>query len=589
MSDDRPLRIYGRLLGYVIGHRVRLIATLLALCATSLSTLAVPWLAKNLFQGAVLHQQTASIQLALGLIVAASAAMSLGRFVAEQQIGFISQRMLQQLRTELVSKLVRLPMSFFVNGRGGDAIARVINDVHMLTAFLYDAIFAVGSDLLVVLGSVGFLFYLSWQLALVSILGLPVAGAIVAVTSRWMRRRAREVQDVMADMTSLVSEQVGAMSAIHAFGAATYERHRFVDSARCYGRRALLSHRVSAGARASVNFLGVVGIALVLGFGAWSLDRAMKSNDPSRLTLDRLVGFALYAALLAEPMTRFARAHLEIHRALGSAQRIFELLDLPEMGLDGTMSLPRCPRAQLRFEAVHFEYRLGEPVLHNLDVTFEPNETVAIVGHSGAGKSTLIQLALRMYDPTSGRVLMNGQDVRDLRVADLRQNLGWVSQEPYLFRGTVAENIRYGSWGATQREVEQAARMACADAFIKALPHGFESRVGERGVTLSGGERARIAWARVILRSPALVILDEATAALDAETERRLWDATSRWMSERTVLVITHRQITLQACSRVVVLENGRLVGDGTAEELRDSCATFRRIFAEQADLARAA
>jgi ABC-type multidrug transport system fused ATPase/permease subunit len=459
----------------------------------------------------------------------------------------------------------------------------VFNDVQALLGFLYDAVFAMGRDLLVVVGSVGLLFVLSWRLALLSIGAVPVAVLVVAISSRWIRRRFQRVQAALADMTALLSEQVGALPAIQAWNAAEYECQRFARCSREHFGQVRMASRIQAGVRSLVNFLGVLGMVVVLSYGSGQL--FSPASGPAGLSLERLVGFALYAALLAEPLTRLSRTHLETQRSLAAGRRVFELLDWPEARRQGTRRLLIRPKGAVRFESVRFHYRPEEPVLQELDLAVEPGEAMAIVGPSGAGKSTLTYLILGFYEPVAGQICLDGDDLRQLDLADLRRSVGWVGQDPFLFRGTVIENIGYGSWHSNLQEIERAAQLAQADSFIRELPRGYHSRIGERGVDLSGGQRARLALARAILRSPPILILDECTASLDTETESALWRGLAAWLSQRTTLVITHRLATALAQSRIVVLENGRKVGDGIAEQLQRSCPSFQRLFAEQTNL----
>jgi subfamily B ATP-binding cassette protein MsbA len=581
MPADRPLLIYRRLLTYLRGTHVRVGVVLLALLAHAAGTLLVPWLIKDLFRDAALAQQWQGIYGALGLILGVLLVITAARFIADDQLEVVSLRMMERLRNAVVAKLVRLPVRYFIHGRTGDAVSRTFNDVQALNAFLHHACVALGSDLLRVAGSVAMLLVLNARLAAVAAAMVLLGGGLVALSARWVRRRFHRVHQVLAEMTGLLTEQVGAMPTIQAYGAAAFERRRFAGHARRHFHEALLGNRWHGGSQAALSFLGAVGLVLLLGLGTGEA-LAGGAGGPA---LERLFGFTLYAALLAGPLTRLGRTNFEVQQALAAARHLFELLDLPEERPDGTRRLVGPVRGELRFEAVHFHYRPDEPVLSGIDLAIHPGEPVAVVGPSGAGKSTLAALLLRFYEPTSGRLMLDGHDFRDLRRGDLRRQIGWVGQDPFILSGTVAENIRYGCRGADRAALERAARLACADEFIHELPDGYETRVGERGLDLSGGQRARLALARVILRSPAIVLLDEATAALDAATEARLWKGLAGWLAGRTALIIAHRLLTVVGRPRVVVLEGGRKVGDGPAHQLRRSCPAFNRLFGEQMNL----
>lgn len=587
MSEDRPFLIYRRLLASLAGWKRYLAFALIALIFHSAATLLVPWLAQGLFRDSVLSHQTEGSNLALGLIVVAMVAISATRYLTDHCLEILTLGLMERLRNDIVRKLMRLPVSHFIRNRAGDAVSRAFNDVYVLKSFLYHACFALGNDLLRIVGSVSMLFFLNWRLASAALIMSFTGAAIVALTSRWIRGRFHKVQLALADLTSLLSEQVRSLPVIQAYGGGEYEECRFAIAARELRHHGIIANRIFAASKAVVNFLGAVAIIFLLAFGAGEFtlgNNALAAGLP----LDKLLGFSIYAALLVEPMTRLSRTNFEIQQALAAGRRIFELLDITEEQRDGWQPLVGV-RGLLQYEAVHFHYRPEEPVLTGIDLKLRPGEPLAIVGTSGAGKSTLAHLALRFFDPAAGRVLLDGQDIRELRVADLRQAIGWLGQEPFVFGGTVVENIRYGCWDASRDEIERAARLACADSFIRELPQGYDSHIGERGLDLSGGQRARLALARVILRSPPIVILDEASAALDTETESRLWAGLAGWIAERTTMIIAHRLLTVLGCPRIVVIEEGRIVGDGTAKDLQKSCPAFARIFMEQMNLGRRA
>jgi subfamily B ATP-binding cassette protein MsbA len=382
-----------------------------------------------------------------------------------------------------------------------------------------------------------------------------------------------------ADMTGLLTEQLFAAPAVHAFDAADYERSRFAAVASGYTRAGRATLRVGAGTRGFVNFLSIVAIVFVLICGLQGVDLDKKGD------LNALVKFALFVALLGEPLTRISRTVFEIQRALAAGARIFEIIDSPIDAQDGRQVFPDSAQGAVRFENVSFSYHPDEPILRAISLELQPRENVAIVGASGCGKSTLAGLILRFIDPTQGKVTIDGVNSRDVKLADLRARVGWMGQEAFLVSGTVYDNIRYGKRSANPTELEQAARMVAADEFIRELPLGYESRLGERGVNLSGGQRARIAMARAVVRNPAIAIFDESTAALDTDTEMLLWRRLRPWMTERTTIIIAHRLLTILEVPRIIVLDGGKIVGDGSAQQLQKTCPTFQRLFAEQMNL----
>ncbi|MCC6423691.1 MAG: ABC transporter ATP-binding protein [Phycisphaerales bacterium] len=581
MSDDRPFTVYRRLMAMIWPYRGRVALIILLTLVASSATLLIPWSARQLFADAVRKADLRRIYLLLGAMLGLMAVVSFAWYLAESQLAHISLRLVETLRRQVADKLLKLPIAHFARTSSGDALGRCFHDINRLRTFLNHAFLSLGGDLILAAGSIGFLFYLSTRLTLVLLAVTPIGVLTLLITSRRVRRGYHAAQNQMADLTGVLSEQLGAMPAIRAFGGEEHEQKRFSAQSEQLFDQTLRTDRQQAAARSTISFLAAVGVVLVLGYGA----RLVLDGPSAKMRIEDLIAFALYTAFLADPIRRLSRTHYEIQQSLACGRRVLELLDWPQQQDTGTRTLPDHPPGRLSFESIRFAYRENEPVLHDFDLTIEPGQTLAVVGPSGAGKSTLSMLPMRFYEPSAGRILLDGIDLRELKLADLRRHIGWVGQDPFIFSGTVYENISYGSWNATKESIENAARQACADSFIQSLPHGFNTRIGERGVDLSGGQRVRLAIARVILRSPALVIFDESTSALDTETETRLWAEISQWLRGRTTLIIAHRLATILDCPRIVVLDKGRLVGDGTAEQLRHDCPTFNRIFQQQMNL----
>jgi ATP-binding cassette subfamily B protein len=556
-----------RLLGYAHGSFGRIGLILAALGINGLLLLLFPWLVQTLFRDAVINQQWQGVYAVLGLILATLLLAEGTRFFADDQLEVVSLRMIAQLRRAVVAKVLAMPAGAVVRSRSGDALSRVCNDIGVLRDFLRNTTITLSSDLLRVVGSLAMIFVLDVQLALVT-LGLgALAGGVVAFTARWVRRRFHRVQVALADLTSVLAEQVRALPTIQAYDGIAHEQCRFDTVSREHVREATAGNRIHVLSQGVLNGLGASAVVLFLALGALRLPPGAEARDVGPV-LERMLGFTLYAGLLAVPLTRLGRTNLVIQRALAAGGHLFELLDARYEETDGTQPLPDRPPGVLRFERVTFRYRADEPVIEAASFTVRPGEPVAVIGASGAGKSTLALLALGFYRPGRGRVLLDDIDIADVKLADLRRHVAWIGQDPQLFRASVTENIRYGSWDAPMAEVERAARLACADGFIRALPHGFETRIGEGGADLSGGQRARLALARAIVRDPAVIFLDEVTAALDPETEAKLWRGLADWLAARTAIIITHRPATVHFFPRVLALDGARIVADGSSDQV---------------------
>lgn len=578
-GHDRPWQIYRRLMSMVLERPVRVVVAMTALGISSLAMLAIPLLAGKVFVEAALQHDMRGVERSLILVLIAAAIMATARFLAEDQIGYVSLRLVEKIRLALVKKLMRLPPSYHARLKTGESVARTSNDVVMLQTFTYDSMFSIGSDILQVVGSAIFLVNINWSLTLILLCMVPAAALAIGVSSKWVRRRVAHLQSKQAEMMGLLTEQLVALPAVQAFDAADHEVARFGRSASVYTREGRSAVRISAGTRGLVNFLGVVAIVIVLVCGLQGLDL----NQPAEL--EGLVKFALFSAMIADPLTRITRTVFEIQRALAAGRRVFEIIDWPIDVRNDYRSLFKPVHGEVVYQNIHFAYRPEEPILSEISLRIAPKENIGIVGGSGSGKSTLASLLMRFYEPTVGQVLVDGIDVKELQLSDLRSHIGWMGQDPFLISGTVADNIRYGNRSATMADIEAAAHMVAADEFIRDLPGKYEAIVGERGVDLSGGQRARIAMARVVIRSPEIVIFDESTAALDTDTEMILWRRLKQWLSERTAIVIAHRLVTILEIPRILVVEDGRIVGDGSVSELDRTCPAFRRLFAEQMNL----
>ena len=491
---------------------------------------------------------------ALPLVTAVN---GLGDFFCTYFVEWVGQRVVMDLRNNLFRHVHGLSLEYFSGARTGELISRVIND----TAQVERAVSTVLVDLVkqpwALLSAAGFLLWVDARLAGISLLLFPLCIVPVVHFGRRVRRAAREGQERMADLTAIVQESVAGVRVVKGFGMERHEEARFAAQADGFFRRMVRVARARASVQPIMMWISIVSLSLVLIYARWA-----------HMTFDAFFAFAIAMVALYDPAKKLGKLHIVIQQSQASADRVFELLDTPVRVVERPDALPPpASLASIDFEGLSFAYG-DKPVLQGVDLSVRAGEFIALVGSSGSGKSTLVSLLPRFYDPTAGRIRLNGQDLRDLQIAPLRAMIGIVAQDNFLFNDTIAANIAYGTPGAGRADIEAAARRARADEFIREKPQGYDTIVGDRGVQLSGGQIQRIAIARAILRNPAILILDEATSALDTESERQVQGALNELMSGRTVFAIAHRLSTVLHADRIVVLKEGRIAEVGSHDEL---------------------
>jgi ABC transporter fused permease/ATP-binding protein len=583
--DRETLRQTTELFHYLRPYRGRFIAALAALLVSSLLTLAFPYLAGTIIDEAMSHTPGGSmggIDRTALLLIGILAVQAAFLYFHASSFASVGQRAVVDLRRDTFSRLISLPMSFFGQRRVGELASRISADIIQIEDTLISVLPQILRQSTLLAGGIALIGFTSWKLTAVMLASLPVLTVVAVVFGRKTRRIWREAQDRLADTATTVEETLQGIVNVKAFANEAYELDRYHTGLQRFLALTLRGARLRAAFVAFIVFALFGSIVLVL----WAGARLLQTGE---ITFGELTRFILYTTFVAGAMGQFAELYSQLQKAVGATQRVRELLrETAEVNVSlempRTARLPRL-RGEVRFENVHFTYpsREGVEVLHGINLAAEPGEKIALVGPSGAGKSTVISLLLRLYDPSSGRILIDGTGAREYPISELRGQMAIVPQEVLLFGGSIAENIAYGKPGAGREELERAARQANADEFIRSFPLGYDTLVGDRGIKLSGGQRQRIAIARAILKNPAILILDEATSSLDSESERLIQEALGVLMQGRTSFIIAHRLATVRDVDRIVVIAGGRVMESGTHEELQQiDSGLYRRLAALQ-------
>jgi ATP-binding cassette subfamily B multidrug efflux pump len=487
----------------------------------------------------------------------------------------LSQRALQDLRGSLFEHLQRLPMAFFDRQAPGELMSRLTNDIDAINQAVAQNITALLASVLSMLGILITMFVLDVWLALASLIVVPIMFWFTRFIAIYTRRGFRELQRELGSLSSVMEEAISGQRVVKAFRRSDAVIERFRAQNEAVYRAGLYANTYALLIMPLTGVLGNLFVIVLAGFGAWLALRGLVS-------VGIIATFINYGQNFVSPLRQVSSLYNTIQAALAGAERVFETLDREPEVESGTRTFDGAPRGRVRFEHVSFGYRPDAPVIRDMSLEAAPGDMVALVGRTGAGKTTIVNLLTRFYDIDSGRITIDGIDNRDLSRSELRRRLGTVLQNPFLFSDSVLENIRYGRLDATDDEVIEAAKLADADHFIRALPRGYHTRLSERAANLSQGQRQLLAIARTLLADPAILILDEATSSVDTRTEARIQAALLRLMRGRTSFVIAHRLSTIRDARQVLVVHDGSIVERGTHDQLIAARGVYQQLYASQ-------
>jgi ATP-binding cassette subfamily B protein len=577
-EGTRDLGQLRRLAAYLRPHRPLVIGTLVALTVSALAVLSIGAGLRHIVDGGFVQGRPQALDHALEAVGLVILVLALATFFRSYLVTRLGERLVADLRKDVFARVVRLSPAFFERARTGEVISRITTDTAVIQTLIGASVTQALRNLLLLVGGLAILLVTSPRLTGFVLLVVPLVVVPIVLIGRRVRVLSRALQDQVAELGVRVEETLNGVRTVQGFGQEEREAGRFAAGAEATYATAVRYARAR-------STLGAVVIALV--FGAIGVVLWLGGYDvlEGRITPGELSAFVFYAALVASAVGGLADVMGDLQRAAGATERLFELLDTqPAVTAPAKPRPIAMTRGAVRFERVGFAYPSfpDRPVLREFDLDVAPGERVALVGPSGAGKSSVLQLLLRFYEPDAGRILVDDVPLAELDPVAHRRRLGWVPQEPMIFSGTALDNIRYGRPDAGLAEVRAAAEAAAALGFIEALPQGFDTHLGEKGVRLSGGQRQRIAIARALLADPRILLLDEATSALDAENERLVQQALERLMEGRTTLVIAHRLATVLAADRIMVMDGGRIVESGRHQDLVANDGLYGRLAALQ-------
>ncbi|MDX6483082.1 MAG: ATP-binding cassette, subfamily bacterial [Gaiellaceae bacterium] len=565
-------RTFIRLLGFLRPYKLSMVVSIVLAVASQAAALLIVYLTGNVVD-VVRHGHRDELVPLVGAVIGVGAVRALTMMGRRLIAGRQALAVELDMRTALYARLVRLSFSFYDRHQTGQLMSRATVDLQGVRFFLGYGLIFFFQHIFTILGVTIVMLVVSAKLSLVALAILPLLIAFAYRYSHIAHPLLRDVQQKMADVATVAEENIVGVHVVKAFAQEQAEQDKFETRSEAVFSQSVRANRQRAFYVPLMSFLPMFAQAAVLLVGG-------RMVVHGQLALENFVRFSLYVTMLVMPLRQLGMWIGQAQRATASGERIFQVIDEPEDVAD-TPDSGELPDGdgRVRYEGVSFEYAPGRPVLHEIDLEIPPGRTIALVGHTGSGKTTLAALLPRFYDVSEGRVTLDGADVRAVKLASLRRAIGVIPQDPFLFSTTVRENIAFGTPHATDEDVERAARLAQAHEFVEALPEGYDTVIGERGITLSGGQRQRIAIARALVMDPRILILDDATASVDATTEARIRVGLTEAMRGRTTIIIAHRLSTIALADEIVVLEDGRIAARGTHDELLGVNEVYREIY----------
>jgi ABC-type multidrug transport system fused ATPase/permease subunit len=564
---------FARLLAFLRPYKISLVVSTVLAVASQGAQIALVWVTAHAIDDAITPRDAGKLWLFVWAIVGLGALrailMAARRLISGKQALAVEMDM----RQGLYAHLIRLSFGFYDRHQTGQLMSRATVDLQGVRFFLGYGLIFFFQNILTVLSVTVVLFFFEWKLALIVLAITPVLVVLAYRYSHVTHPTLRDVQQKLADVATVAEENIVGVHVVKSFAQEPQEQEKFTARSEAVFQQTLRANRQRALYVPFISWVPMLAQAAVLLVGA-----RMVANG--QLTVGGFIAFNLYLAMLIMPLRSLGMWIGQAQRATASGERIFQVMDEPEEIADRSDAVPLpAGGGHLRFEGVGFEYMDGRPVLEDIDLELAPGKTIALIGHTGSGKTTLTSLVPRFYDVTSGRVMLDGVDVRDVKLNSLRHAIGVISQDPFLFSATVRENIMFGAPDLDDAEVENIARLAQAHEFVERLPDGYDTIIGERGITLSGGQRQRLAIARALALDPRVLILDDATASVDASTEARIRVGLREAMRNRTTLIIAHRLSTIALADEIVVLDDGRIAARGTHNELLVTSQVYRDIY----------